>query len=117
MDQPTDRDTATAWPKVVTALLWLVTAVLSVVIIAATLDIVTRIYGAFWGDGAVQGQAYWSAVFIRQIATIPLAMLAVAITIGGAEYHLRNVGSDRSWRLLAITLALEIGLLMVALLL
>jgi hypothetical protein len=115
MDQPTDRDTATAWHKVVTALLWLATAVLSVVIIPATLDVVTRIYGAFWGDGAIPVRAYWGAVFIRQMVTIPLAMLAVAITIGGAEYHLRNVGSDRSWRLFAITLALEIGLLMVAL--
>jgi hypothetical protein len=114
-DRKTGETKTTPWRVALAVLLWALTATLSIVLIPTTLDAVTSVYAAFWGEESPLGRAYWSAVFIRQMLTIPLAMFAVAVIIGGAEFHFRNLDTKRSWRLLAYTLALEVALLLVAL--
>jgi len=102
------------WRTILAALLWVLSAVLSVVMIPTTLDAVTRIFAAFWGDGSVLGRDYWNIVMIRQLLTAVMAILAVAITVGGAEYHVRAFNTERSWRLLTDTLAFEVALVLAA---
>jgi hypothetical protein len=97
---------------VLAAALWVITSVLSVVMIPFVLDVVTRVFTAFWGTGLPGGESYWTIVPIRQILTLPLGMFAVVIIIGGAEYHSRALNTERSWRLFAVTLALEVALVL-----
>lgn len=115
MDRPSDVGRRAPWLPMLAVALWALTAVLSVVIIPAALDVVTRIYAAFWGGGAPLDSAYWGIVFVRQMLTIPLAVFAVVVIIGGAEIHLRNFNTERSWALLCRTLALQMAIALVAL--
>jgi hypothetical protein len=114
MNEFDNRPRAALWRPVLTATLWAVTSVLSVVMIPYVLDVVTRIYVAFWGAGVPGGESYWTIVPIRQLLVVPLGVFAVVIIIGGAEYHTRAVNTERSWRLLAVTLALEAALVLSA---
>ncbi len=114
MNSQADGAKPAVWRMILVALLWALSAVLSVVMIPTTLDAVTRIFAAFWGDGGVFGRDYWNIVMIRQLLTAVMAVLAVAIIVGGAEYHVRAFNTERSWKLLTNTLALEVALLLVA---
>ncbi|MGC9469251.1 MAG: hypothetical protein ACP5HS_11715 [Anaerolineae bacterium] len=112
-----DQDLSSTPRKLETAIvvaLWLVSSVLSVVLIPVTIDILTRIYIAFWADYSGSVEQYWSGVAIRQFAVIPLAMVAIVVIIGGAEYYLRNFGRRKSWMALTRTLAVELGILLMA---
>ncbi|HLF89175.1 MAG TPA: hypothetical protein VI451_09535 [Anaerolineales bacterium] len=44
-----------------------------------------------------------------------MAILPIAIIIGGFEYQHRNMGKPEGWVMLARTLAVEIGILLLAL--
>lgn len=114
MNKQADGTRAALWRPILAALLWAVSAALSVVIIPYTLDAATRVFAAFWGDGGLFGRDYWNIVMIRQLLTVLLAVFAVVVIIGGAEYHTRAFNTERSWRLLACTLALEVALLLLA---
>ncbi|MBN1249875.1 MAG: hypothetical protein JXC32_19590 [Anaerolineae bacterium] len=93
-------------------ILWLATSGLSVAMIPLIIDLATGVYAAFWADYGAPGQAYYSIVAIRQLMVMFLAMVAVAVTIGGAEYHARNFGTERSWRIYARTLGIEVAVVL-----
>ena len=99
---------------VVAILLWITTSVLSVVLIPTVLDLVTRVYVAFWADYSGDGQTYWGGVAIRQFAVLPLAVLSVGVAIGGAEFHMRHFGTPKSWWVYTHTLGIELGVLLMA---
>jgi hypothetical protein len=44
-----------------------------------------------------------------------VAILPIAIIIGGFEHQHRNMGKPEGWRMLARTLAFELGILLLAL--
>jgi hypothetical protein len=44
-----------------------------------------------------------------------MAILPIAIIIGGFEYQHRNMGKPQAWVMLARTFAVEIGILLLAL--
>lgn len=94
--------------------LWLTSAVLSLLIIPATIDAVTDIYAAFVADYGEGGRSYWGAVAIRQLLVLPLAVVAVAVVIGGAEYHMRNFDTRKSWLIFTYTLSVQLGVLMIS---
>jgi hypothetical protein len=114
MNTDSDGTKLALWCPILAALLWALSAALSVLIIPYTLEAVTRVFVAFWGDTEAYGRDYWNVVMIRQFLTAVLAGFAVVVIIGGAEYHTRAFNTERSWRLLASTLALEVALLLVA---
>jgi hypothetical protein len=113
MDKSADETKPPKWRVALAVLLWVLTSVLSIVLIPVTLDVISSIFAAFWGAATPLGGSYWSIVFIRQILLIPLAILSVAIVIGGAEYHVRAFNTERSWALFSRTLALEVAVLLV----
>ncbi len=75
MNSQADGAKPAVWRMILVALLWALSAVLSVVMIPTTLDAVTRIFAAFWGDGGVFGRDYWNIVMIRQLLTAVMAVL------------------------------------------
>ncbi len=46
---------------------------------------------------------------------VPLVILAIAVLIGGAEYHYKHLGQPQSWKVFSWTLALELSILVLAL--
>ena len=96
--------------------IWFITAILGALIFIAGREIVVRTYTRFfpWDAWRVQlGQGGLSLVNI--LISLPLAMLAIAIIIGGFEYQHRNMGKPEAWQMLARTLAVEAGFLLLAL--
>ncbi len=94
--------------------LWLTVSVLVFFVIPATLDLVMRIYAAFWADGGFYGRVYQSAVGLRQLLVLPLSVVAVAVIIGGAEYQFQHFNTRQAWRILARAFAIELSLLLLA---
>ena len=94
--------------------LWLATAVLGFLALPKALNILLRIYAGFWGDYGLYGRTYSTAVALRQFLVLPLAMIVIAVIIGGAEYHYRHIGEPRSWRLFAQTLGAELAIFLMA---
>jgi hypothetical protein len=96
--------------------IWFVTAILGVLIFIAGRELVIRTYTRFfpWDAWRLQlGQGGMSLVNI--LISLPLAMLVIAIIIGGFEYQHRNTGKPEAWWMLARTLAVEAGILLLAL--
>jgi hypothetical protein len=96
--------------------IWLISAILGVMVFIAGREAIVRTYSRFfpWDVWRVQlGQGGLSLVNI--LISLPLAMLVIAIIIGGFEYQHRNMGKPHAWRMLSRTLALEVGILLLAL--
>lgn len=96
--------------------LWFITAILGVLSFLAGREIIVRTYIRFfpWDAWKVElGQGGLSLVNI--LITLPLATVAIAIIIGGFEFQHRNMGKPEGWWMLARTLAVEAGFLLLAL--
>ena len=88
--------------------LWFVTAVLAVLSYLAGREMILRSYVRFFP----MGQGAFAA--INSIISVALAILPIAIIIGGFEYQHRNMGKPQAWVILARTFAVEIGMLLLA---
>lgn len=93
--------------------LWLATAVLAVYEINLVREIVDSIYGRWLigTDRTSQVRSAFEATAIGQGITVVMAVLAIAIIIGGFEYHSKRVGETKSLKVLAGTLAIQIFIL------
>ncbi len=99
---------------VLTVGLWLLTLVLMLVTTVALLDVLMRVYAAFWADGGFYSAATQTAIGIRQVLVLPLGIIAVIVTIGGAEYHREHFNTRQSWRTFARTLAVQGGIILLS---
>ena len=96
--------------------IWVLTAFLSVIVFTAGRSMIVRTYTRFfpWDVWLLQeGQGGLSLINI--LVSIPLALLVITIIIGGFEYQHRYKGTSHGWKMLARTLALEVGFLLLAL--
>jgi len=89
--------------------LWFVSAVLAVLSFLAGREMILRSYIRFFplGEGGYS--------LINSITSVAMAILPIAIIIGGFEYQHRNMGKPQAWVMLARTFAVEIGILLLAL--
>ena len=89
--------------------LWFVSAILSVLTYLAGRAMIIRIYARFFplGLGGLS--------LVNIVVSIAMAILPIAIIIGGFEYQHRNMGKPQGWVMLARTFAVEIGILLLAL--
>ena len=87
--------------------LWFVSAVLAVLTYLAGRELILRNYIRFFPSG----EAYF---LINSITSVAMAILPIAIIIGGFEYQHRNMGTPQGWVVLARTFAVEIGILLLA---
>lgn len=95
--------------------IWLLTAVLSVLVFLSGRVMVIRTYTRFFPLDAwrfQEGQGSLSLVNI--MISFPLAALVIVIMIGGFEYQHRYMGTSEGWKMLARTLAVECGILLLA---
>ena len=102
------------WSGMLAFALWACTAVLGFVAISTVLAIVLRVYTAFWGDYGFYGSDYRGALALRNFLVFPLAFLWLAMAVGGGEYHYKNFGQPKSWRLFARTIAVEMSIFALA---
>ena len=87
--------------------LWLISSLLAVLTYLAAREMIIRTYVRFFPVG--------EAYFVVNLATsVALAILPIAIIIGGFEYQHRNMGRPQAWVMLARTFAVEIGILLLA---
>ena len=89
--------------------LWFVTATLGVLTYLAGREMIIRTYVRFFPfePGSVS--------LINLLISWGMAILPIAIIIGGFEYQHRYMGKAEGWAMLARTLAVEIGILLLAL--
>jgi hypothetical protein len=89
--------------------LWFVTAALGVLTYLAGREMIIRTYVRFFPLDV------GSLSLVNIVVSIAMAIVPVAIIIGGFEYQHRNMGKPQGWVMLARTLAVEIGILLLAL--
>jgi len=89
--------------------LWFVSAALSVLTYLAGREMILRTYARFFPSDM------GSLSLVTIVVSIAMAILPIAIIIGGFEYQHRNMGKPQAWVILARTLAVEIGILLLAL--
>ena len=102
---------------IITGVLWLMTAVLGVIGALAGRRVILVTYGRFFPGNLLEASANPLAL-MNILVTLPLAFLAIAIIIGGFEYHLggiKRAGTEDSNKMFTRTLAVEIGFLLLAL--
>jgi hypothetical protein len=97
---------------ILTGILWLVTVILGAVAFFAGRRMLLDTYNRFFPPDPTTAQSGFS--FMNILVSFPLAMMVIAIIIGGFEYHFRKVGTEDSRWMFARTLAVEIGILLVA---
>jgi hypothetical protein len=88
--------------------LWFVSTVLAVLTYLAAREMILRNYVRFFPLGD-------SYPFVNLLTSIAIAILPIVIIIGGFEYQHRNMGKPQGWVMLARTIAVEIGILLLAL--
>ena len=102
---------------VISALIWLVTAILGVFSFFAGRRIFMDTLSRFFQGNLASSTQNPTSLF-NILVSFPMLFLAIAIIIGGFEYHLggkNRVGSEESRRLFARTLSVELGFLLLAL--
>ena len=113
MEETIDIRTKTR-KAVVSGVLWLVTVVLGVLAALAGRRLALDTHSRFFPGGTrTLGTSAYSLMNI--IVSLTMAFLVIAIVIGGFEYHFRRSGTEESHRMFARTLAVEAGLLLLAL--
>ena len=89
--------------------LWFVSAILAVLTYLAGREMIIRTYVRFFPLDV------GSLSLVNIVVSMAMAILPIAIIIGGFEYQHRNMGKPQGWVMLARTLAFEIGILLLAL--
>ncbi len=95
---------------IVTGVVWALSSAGAVALALSVLDMVLRIYAAFWGEYNTYGPDYWGAVFIRQILILAFGAICLALIVGSAEYYSRNYGTPKAWKMMTRVVAVEVAL-------
>ena len=95
--------------------LWAGTSALAFVEILTVREIALRIYAHFAATGGFYGRDYWGGVTLNQLLVWPLAILWIAVVIGGGEYHYKYFGQPRSWKVFGWMISIELTILVLAL--
>ena len=112
MDESTKLKTKSS-QAIITAILWLLTVALGIVSFFSGRRILLNTYTRFF-PGHLAPESRDGMSLMNILVSFPLAILVIAIVIGGFEYHFRKVGTRDSRWLFAYTLAVEAGFLLLA---
>ena len=89
---------------VIALILWLGSAFIGLLDLIALRDLAIMAVFAMGGQNA-------TAQPVAMITVLLGAMLYIGFIIGGAEYHYKNIGQPRSWKLLSISLLIQLFIL------
>ncbi len=103
------------WTALLTVVLWMGTAIVGLYELLLIRELSYRCYARFW-SGARYGRDYGRATGLGVWSVFILAMVWIAVFIGGAEYHYKHVGQRGSWKLFGWTIAVEFLILALPLL-
>jgi hypothetical protein len=96
--------------------LWILSSVLSVFASLAGRAMIIRTYSRFFPLDAWRFQSGQGSLSLLNIlVSFPLVAMMIVIIIGGFEYQHRYMGQPGAWQFLARTLAIECGILLLAL--
>jgi hypothetical protein len=107
--------TRKVWTALLTFVLWAGTAIVGLYELLLIRELSYRCYMRFW-SGARYGRDYGRAWGIGVWSVFLLAMVWIAAFIGGAEYHYKHVGQRDSWKWFGWTIAVELLILALPLL-
>jgi hypothetical protein len=99
---------------ILTGALWLITVLLSILTFLSGRRVILDTYSRFF-SGGIQTPERSSLSLLNILVSFPLGFLVIAIVIGGFEYHFRRAGTEESRWMFARTLAVEFGILLLAL--
>jgi hypothetical protein len=91
---------------IVAIVLWLITAVLSVVCLLTVRTLVLSTLARFGLSDAVP-VANWLIVVL-------MVVFCIGVVIGGFELHFRHPGEPRSWQMFSWTIGIEAAILLLA---
>jgi len=97
-----------------TFVLWAGTAVLGLYETLLIREMLFRIYARASSIGLKRD--YWRALVLGNWALVPLSLVWIALVVGGGEYHYKRAGQRSSWKLFGWTIAAEMLILVLALL-
>jgi hypothetical protein len=82
--------------------LWLITAVLAFYEIVAVRSLIFDLYAHFlnWSGGKVHSSDTFLAVTLGNASIYVMVFVAIAVIIGGFEYHHKRIGDPQSQRVL-----------------
>ena len=97
--------------------LWFGTAVLAVYETALASEISVSVYAWFTdlSNRNAQVRSHFEAVSLAQIATIIMAIIAIAVIVGGFEYHHKRVGEPQGLKILLWTVGIQVFILLMGL--
>jgi hypothetical protein len=100
--------------SILAGILWLISTILAGLSFFAGRRMILSTQRRFFPGGSrmVGGSGY---SLLDILVSLALACFVIAIVIGGFEFHFRKAGTDESKRLFARTLAVEFGILLLAL--
>ena len=95
--------------KTTTMILWTGTAILAGYEIFLTRYIVTQLYFLVQNNREVPITVLTklSATGVGNIASLGMAIVAIAIVVGGFDYHWRHGGEKKSFQILVLTLIFQ----------
>ena len=95
--------------------LWAATAALGLLEIWIVREMVLRVYARFFASEGTSASDYWGGVAVGNWLAFILAIVLIALVIGGGEYHYKHLGEPKSWKLFARTVAVQLSILVLAL--
>jgi small-conductance mechanosensitive channel len=109
---PKENSTSKIVPKVISILLWALTAYLAGYQIFLIRSIVASAYLRLLEnfDVPINVLERLSATGIGNIASLLMAVLAIVIIVGGFDYHWSHGGEPRSFKILALTLVFQLSI-------
>ena len=101
--------------RVLAFVLWAATAALGLLEIHIVREMFFRVYARLFADEAAYGSDYWGGLAVGNCLVVILAIVWIAVVIGGGEYHFKHVGKPKSWKLFGRTIAVQLSILILAL--
>ena len=103
--------------RLLTVGLWVVTSAVAFLEILTVREIVYRVYAHLAVSSSVDThwREYSGGVSLGIGVAVIMGILCVGVIIGAGEYHLKNFGTLKSWRLFGWTIAAELSILVLAL--
>ena len=94
--------------------LWVFTSVVSFFEILTVRTIAIRVYAHFAITDGFYYRGYMGAHTVGIAMLVIMGIVCIGVAIGCGEYHLNHFNQPQSWRLFARTIAVEVGIFIMA---
>ena len=99
---------------IVTALLWLASAVFSTATVYYTYALSILIYSILSGKQGTN--EFFAGIFVGQVAAFISGLIWLGVILVTGEYHLKHAGTKKSWKVIAYVLGIQLLIIIVGML-